>query len=116
MTQLPWLSSLIFFPLVGAVVLALLPARAERAHRLWATLIALAEVAFALPLWWRVEPGPPGWQFAEKRDWLPMFGASYSIGVDGISSMLVLLTVVLTALAVIGAWSAVEKPAMKMRS
>jgi NADH-quinone oxidoreductase subunit M len=109
MTPFPWLSVIVFFPLLAAVVVALLPAGSGRAVRGVATLAALAEVGLALPLWWRVTPDQPGWQLAENRPWLPVLGASYSLAVDGISMMLVLLTVVLTALAVVGAYSAVEK-------
>ncbi|HYM79883.1 MAG TPA: NADH-quinone oxidoreductase subunit M [Candidatus Limnocylindria bacterium] len=105
----PWLSWLIFFPLVSAALIALLPARAERTIRLWATLASVAELAFALPLWWRLIPGHPGWQFAEHRSWLPGLGSSYSLGADGISVPLVLLTVILTAVAIVGAYNAVEK-------
>src|SRR5262245_22043014 len=107
----PWLSTIIFFPLAGAVVTALLPARREGLIRAWAMLVALAEVAIALPLWWRLVPKQEGWQFAESRSWLPAFGASYLLGVDGVSVLLVLLTVVLTAISVVGAYSAVEKRA-----
>ena len=104
-----WLSWLIFFPLGAAVLIALLPPRMERVIRGWATIAAIGEVALALPLWWRVVPGQAGWQFAEQRTWLPAFGANYSLGVDGISMLLVLLTVVLTAIAVVSAYSAVAK-------
>ncbi len=107
--NVPWLSWIIFFPLGAAVLTALLPARAERAIRAWATIASLAEVALALPLWWRLQPGTPGWQFAERRPWLPALGADYSLGIDGISMLLVLLTVVLTAISVVSAYTAVEK-------
>src|SRR6266850_151601 len=86
-----------------------MPANADRLIRRWALTVAVAEVGFSLPLWWRLVPLQPGWQFAERRDWLPGLGASYHLGVDGISAMLVLLTTVLTAVAVLGAFSAVEK-------
>ena len=109
MTEFPWLTWLVFFPLAGAVLLAFMPANADRLIRRWALTVALAELAFSLPLWWRLEPARPGWQFAERRDWLPGLGASYHLGIDGISMMLVLLTTVLTAVAVLGAFSAVEK-------
>jgi len=108
-TEFPWLTWLVFFPLAGAVLLAFLPADANRLIRRWAFTVAAAEVAFSLPLWWRLVPAAPGWQFAERREWLPGIGASYHLGVDGISAMLVLLTTVLTAVAVLGAFSAVEK-------
>ena len=106
---LPWLSIIVFFPLLAAAITALLPQRAEKLIRAWATIAALAELAIAAPLWWKVQPHAQGWQFAESRSWLPAFGASYSLGVDGISMLLVLLTVVITALSVIGAYSAVAK-------
>ena len=109
MTPLPWLSWLVFFPLLGAGLILLLPPTAERAIRRGATLVAFAEFAFSLPLWWRFQPGASGWQFVEKHDWIPALGARYMLGVDGISVLLVLLTTLLTAVAVLGAWSSVEK-------
>jgi NADH-quinone oxidoreductase subunit M len=107
--EFPWLSWLVFFPLLGAVLILLMPAGAERAARRWAITVAFAELAFSLPLWWRLVPGAPGWQFEEKHAWLPSLGASYHLGVDGISALLVLLTTVMTAIAVLGSTRAVEK-------
>jgi len=108
-TAFPLLSWIIFFPLISAGLIALLPARAERLIRTLATAVGIAEVLFALPLWWRLVPSQAGWQLAEQRDWLPAFGATYSLGVDGISVLLVLMTVVLTAVAIVGSYTAIEK-------
>jgi NADH-quinone oxidoreductase subunit M len=108
-TEFPWLSWLIFFPLLGAAILVMMPADAERLIRRWATTVALAEVAFSLPLWWRLVPGAPDWQFAENVAWLPALGARYHLGADGISALLVLLTTLTTALAVISSATAVHK-------
>jgi NADH-quinone oxidoreductase subunit M len=107
--HLPWLSTLIFLPLVGAVALALLPAAAHRTIRALATLVAGAEFVVSLPLWWRLVPKQSGWQFAERHDWLKSVGASYHLGVDGISMLLALLTTLLTLIAVVGSFTAVEK-------
>jgi NADH-quinone oxidoreductase subunit M len=104
----PWLSWLVFFPLAGAVVVSLAP---ERLSRTLATLFAAVETAMALPLWWRMSLKTGGWQFAEHRPWIPMWGAHYSLAVDGLSVLLVLLTVVLTLVAIVGAFSAVDKRA-----
>jgi NADH-quinone oxidoreductase subunit M len=106
-----WLSWIVFFPLIGAVVLLALPAAAARAIRAVATVVALAEVALTLPLWWQLDPHAAGFQLVEFRDWIPMWGAHYHLGIDGISALLVLLTTVITAIAVIGAYTAVEKRA-----
>jgi NADH-quinone oxidoreductase subunit M len=102
----PWLTWIIFLPLVGAVAVALLP---ERLTRTVATAFALAECALALPLWWKMNLTVGGWQFAERRPWLPMWGAEYSLAVDGISVLLVLLTVVLTVITIVGAFTSVDK-------
>ncbi len=111
MNGVPWLSWLVFFPLLAAAGIALLPATATRALRVWAVAAAFAEAVFSLPLWWRLVPSAPGWQFEERRPWLPALGASYHLGADGISALLVLLTTIVTALAVLGATRAVEKRA-----
>ncbi|MBI1798591.1 MAG: NADH-quinone oxidoreductase subunit M [Candidatus Eisenbacteria bacterium] len=105
----PWLSWLVFFPLMGAVLLCMMPPAANRLIRTWATVVAFAELAFSLPLWWRVIPGQSGWQFGERHDWIPSLGASYHLGVDGISMLLALLTTVMTAITVVGAYASVEK-------
>jgi NADH-quinone oxidoreductase subunit M len=107
--SIPWLSFLVFFPLLGAVLLLLSPKGAERSVRLWATLIAAVEFVVSLPLWWRVVPGAPGFQFEEKVDWIPVLGARYHLGVDGMSGLLVLLTTFMSLIAILGAWTAVEK-------
>jgi NADH-quinone oxidoreductase subunit M len=107
----PWLSAIVFLPLAGAAVVALLPRENTRAIRAVATLFAFGELALSLPLWWRVVPGTPGWQFAERREWLPGLGASYHLGVDGISMLLALLTTVITAITVVAAYGSVEKKA-----
>jgi NADH-quinone oxidoreductase subunit M len=105
----PWLSWLVFLPLAGAALLLATPAAAARWHRRWATTVALAEFALSLPLWWQVIPWQPGWQLVEKRAWLPAFGAQYYLGVDGISMLLVLLTTLMTVVAILGAFGAVRE-------
>ena len=104
-----FLSWLIFFPLLSAVVIAVLPRLSGGTIRALATIASLAELAFSLPLWWRYRPGEPGWQFAEQIQWLPSLGATYHLGADGVSVLLGLLTTVLTPIVVIGAFRAVEK-------
>jgi len=106
---LPWLSFLVFFPLVAAVLLLLLPQGAERAARIGGTIAAAVELVVSLPLWWRVIPGQPGFQFEETHAWIPAIGARYHLGVDGVSALLALLTTFMTFIAILGAWTAVGK-------
>jgi NADH-quinone oxidoreductase subunit M len=107
--ETPWLSWLVFFPLLCAVLIAVVPGISGRTLRWLATLASLAELAFSLPLWWRYQPGEPGWQFVEQVPWIPGLGATYHMGADGVGVLLALLTTVLTPIVIVSAWSAVEK-------
>ena len=106
---LPWLSFLIFFPLVAGALVALMPRGAEHSARLWATVAAAVEFAVSLPLWWRLVPGAPGFQFEESVAWIPSIGARYHLGVDGVSALLALLTTFISLIAIVSAWTSVEK-------
>ena len=55
MNEFPWLSWLIFFPLLSAALIAVLPGTSGRTIRWLATVASLAELAFSLPLWWRYQ-------------------------------------------------------------
>ncbi len=107
MSGLPILSFLVFFPLAGAVLVALLPRESQRAIRGWATAISVVEFLASLALWSGFVASESGWQFEERRSWLPGLGASYHLGMDGISLLLVLLTTLLTAVSVISSYRAV---------
>jgi len=107
----PWLSILVFFPLAAAAVVAMMPTGSPRTARLVATGAALIELLVSLPLWWRLAPRAPGFQFEESLNWIPAIGARYHLGVDGVSALLALLTTITTFVALLGAWTAVEKRA-----
>ncbi|MBI1797140.1 MAG: NADH-quinone oxidoreductase subunit M [Candidatus Eisenbacteria bacterium] len=109
MNDFPWLSWLIFFPLISAALIAVLPGTSGRTVKTLAAVCSIAEFLFSLPLWWRYQPGQPGWQFAEQHAWLPGLGATYHVGIDGIATLLVLLTTLLTPIVVFGAFGSVEK-------
>jgi len=105
----PLLSILIWLPILGgALVLALGNRRASAAR--WVALgVALLTFLASLPLLTGFDLANPGMQFAEKRAWVPAFNIRYALGADGISVALIVLTTLTTVLALIGAWSSVEK-------
>ncbi len=108
---LPILSLIIFSPLVG-VLLLLFVDRQSATMAKWITLVTSgATFVISLPLYWWYDAAQPGFQFVEKLPWIAAWGVNYHIGLDGISLFLVLLTTLLTFLAVLGAWTAVEKHA-----
>jgi NADH-quinone oxidoreductase subunit M len=93
---------LLGLPLVGALLVMVGPARSAR---LTALAVTLAEFVLSMGLWWAVDTQPGTLQFATSIPWIPAWGISYALGIDGISVMMVLLTTFLMPLCVIGSWN-----------
>ncbi len=103
---MPILSILTFFPLAACFVLPFL--RNEKTVRVFTLFAGIAEVVLALPLF-RFSLTTPGYQFVEKIAWIPGWGLTYYLGMDGISLLMVLLTVLLLPLCVLCSWSYISK-------
>jgi NADH-quinone oxidoreductase subunit M len=104
---IPFLSVLIFAPLGAAVVTALL--RTETLQRWWTLAFTLAMTAFSLPLYWKFDITTPTFQFVEHASWIPGLNVHYTVGVDGISLLLVLLTSFIMPLSVLCSWRYITK-------
>jgi NADH-quinone oxidoreductase subunit M len=101
------LTALIVLPLVGAVVVAVMPREAVRLQKLVA--LGFTTAAFALSIFMLRGFAPrPGMQFEVSRAWIPAYGISYHLGVDGLSVWLVILTTFLTPIALLGSWSSIH--------
>ena len=105
MTTFPLISLITFLPLAGAVGLMVAPRLAGERDAQFARLVALvvAAVTFALSLglYGAFDPATEGFQLVEKAAWIPAFGISYFRGVDGISLWFVLLSTLLTPIAIL---------------
>ena len=101
------LSIVLFTPLAGLVVLLFLPASNPRLVKLWANFAALAGFLVSLPLVFQFDH-TKDYQFVEQAPWIPSIGASYHLGIDGFSLLLVMLTTVLGFLAILSSWRAIE--------
>ncbi len=108
LAEIPLLSAVLFSPLLG-VILLLIPSRTASWAKWIAMLSAASTFLLALPLYWLYQPQGADFQFVEKLAWIPAWGASYHLGLDGLSLLLVLLTSLLTLLAIIGSWTTVDK-------
>jgi NADH-quinone oxidoreductase subunit M len=106
--QLPILSILIFFPLLGIGLLLFLDRKNHKVLKGATMGIALAEFVFSLPLWFRFDNNTAAMQFVEHHDWLPSYGISYYVGVDGFSLLLILLTTFLTPICVLATWEDIQ--------
>nr|WP_194306925.1 NADH-quinone oxidoreductase subunit M [Dietzia cercidiphylli] len=98
------LSALWLTPLIGALVVVILPSGARRAARPLALATSLVVLAVAVALAVGFDPGGETHQFVESRPWIPAFGASYTLGLDGIALVLVLLTAALMPLLLLAGW------------
>jgi NADH-quinone oxidoreductase subunit M len=103
------LSVILFTPLLGALILLFVSKRQENAIRWIANIFGLLGCLVSLPLWWRYQPGGAPWQFVERAEWIPSIGASYFLGVDGFSVLLILLTTMMGAIAILSSWTAITE-------
>jgi len=106
------LSIVIFLPLAGAVLLLLIGNRdGARDGLIRQITLAVSLLTFAgtLALWAGFDPAGPAYQFVERHAWIPAFGIEYSLGIDGISLLLIVLTGFLTPVALLSSWGSVKK-------
>ena len=107
----PILTSLVALPIVGSLVLFFVSddEHNEGAIRRIALIVAGLVFAETLLLWARFDPVSADFQFVERHAWIPSFGISYAVGVDGISLLLLVLTGFLTPIALLSSWESVHK-------
>jgi NADH-quinone oxidoreductase subunit M len=97
---------LILLPLAGTVPVIL---GEERTAKRMALVVTLLELVLSLGLWWAFDPGNSGMQFVSSAPWIPRWGISYRVGIDGISLFMVLLTTVMMPLSVLASWSSITR-------
>ncbi len=98
------LTIILFFPVLAAVVVALLPGEEKKLIRWTALILSLVPLVLSLVAWVRFNPSAPGFQFEEQRIWYEAIRSSYHVGVDGVSLTMVLLTTLLTPLAILASF------------
>jgi NADH-quinone oxidoreductase subunit M len=107
----PILTTLIALPVAGAILLLFI--RDDEQHaaliRRVAFLISLLVFGETLLLWSRFSLTAAEFQFVERHAWIPAFGITYLVGVDGISLLLLVLTSFLTPIALLGSWESIHK-------
>jgi len=107
--HLPMLSLLVLLPLAGSVAMLLLGQGRDALVRQAALAVSVLTFALSLVVWWQFNPASADYQLVERHSWLPDFGISYHVGIDGISLLLVVLTAFLTPIALLGSWVSIEK-------
>ena len=109
MTDFPWLTTLGLVPLVGALVVAALPSARELLAKQVALGFSLVVLAGTIALALQFDSdGGEQFQFAETYEWIPQFGVSYALGVDGIALVLIAMATVLTPVCILASWHDVD--------
>jgi len=111
------LPALLVIPVVGAIVVLLLPTRETAEGATGVESPAAGQVAFwffvlefivSLGLWWSYNPAEKGWQASIDMAWIPTWGVRFSLGIDGIALMMVLLTTFIMPLSTLGSWTSIR--------
>jgi NADH-quinone oxidoreductase subunit M len=114
------LPALLILPLIGAGLVLLSGRRssededevasgAANGPRRLATIVFALEFLLSLGLWWSFDASYAGWQQTFDRAWIPAWGIRFTLGLDGISLMMVLLTTFIMMLASYGSWTSIRR-------
>ncbi len=105
MNGFPWLTIAMLLPVVGAVVVAVLPKGNVALPKIVALSISLVTFVVVAIVAVAFDPGGARFQFVEQHQWIRVFGAHYALGVDGIGLTLVLLTAILSPVVILASWN-----------
>ena len=104
MNSLPLLTLMMVVPVVGALVVAALPGESARNAKPVALAFSLVTLLLALLAWARFDnDAVEQFQLAEVHPWIPQFGVSYAVGVDGIALSLIVMAAILTPVCLLAA-------------
>jgi NAD(P)H-quinone oxidoreductase subunit 4 len=110
-SEFPWLTAILAFPLVAALAIPVLPdtdGKNVRSFALATGVIELGLIVYTFATQYNFQDS--GLQLVERYSWLPQIGLNWSVGVDGLSMPLVVLTGFVTTLATFAAWNIKVKP------
>lgn len=105
LNSVPWLSVLWLVPLAGSVLIILMPPGLRQLAKWTGLVFGVLTLAVAVVVTLGFKTGGAPYQFVEKHQWIPAFGAGYTLGVDGIAVVLVLLTAVLIPVLQVAGWN-----------
>lgn len=110
MSHLPLLSLIIFTPWLGAALLVVLRRARPATTRALTLIFSLSTLAYAIPLLGGFDPSSLVPQFPEHHPWISALNVHYHLGLDGLSLLLVLLTGLVTPVALLASWPLLSPP------
>jgi NADH-quinone oxidoreductase subunit M len=103
------LSLILFIPAIAAVIILFLPEGENKLFRWFALGASLIPLVLSLIAWFRFDANQAGFQFEESAVWYEAIGSSFHLGVDGLSLTMVLLTTLLTPLAILASFTITDR-------
>ena len=103
------LTLVIFLPVVGAALIALLPRGEGGQHKGVAFVFTLFTLLLSIPLWTGFRAAAGRYAFEQKTEWAPALGFSYHVGLDGVALLLFLLTAFLGPIVVLSSWKYIQE-------
>ncbi|MBF0557717.1 MAG: NADH-quinone oxidoreductase subunit M [Nitrospirae bacterium] len=105
----PILSTVIFLPILGALLIFIMKRSSEALIKWTALAISIINFVLSVPLFTNFDKTTAAMQFTEKTQWISAWNINYSLGVDGISVLFVLLSTLLTILCVTVSWNSIKQ-------
>jgi len=109
--DLPILTLITFLPLLSGIIVASLGEQKQLARTLALTSSSLS-LGMVLSLWRSFDPSNGGLQFKEEAEWIPTLGVNYFVGVDGLGLLMLLLTAVVTLMAMLASRRVEKSPSL----
>ncbi len=99
------LSWIVWLPIVGLIAILFVPRDKKEVIKIIAAVATGLQLWMAVMLWLNFDSGFGSFQFTEYRSWIPSFNIAYALGVDGLSLPMVILTALLSFLAIFVSWN-----------
>ncbi len=110
-SNFPWLTTIILFPVIAALAIPVIPDKDGRTVRWYALIVGLIDFALIVYTFCNgYDTHSDQLQLVESYAWVPQLDLRWSVGVDGLSMPLIILTGFITTLAILAAWPVTYKP------
>ncbi len=111
MAEFPWLTTIILFPIAASLLIPVIPDKDGRTVRWYALIVGLIDFALIVYTFCNhYDLSNPNIQLFESYSWVPALDLNWSVGADGLSMPLIILTGFITTLAILASWPVTLKP------
>ena len=99
------LTTMMLLPILGTLLLAVIPSDQVLRIKQAALATTLLVAASGVLAWFNFDSADTSFQFVQSVKWIPSFGINYAVGVDGLSLVLILMSVLLAPIVVLAGWN-----------